>query len=93
MTGRRDHARAPTLIEQLIRAPVVSGLHTAQHCAYLDIHVQLSPKSTTAVAIQPTGPGCLEFYCSVLGHRAAGMVGTITVEQIAMGRPPQATDL
>jgi hypothetical protein len=46
----------------------------------LDIHVQVSPKSTTAVAIQPTGPGQLVFYCSVHGHRAAGMAGTITVE-------------
>ncbi len=46
----------------------------------LDIHVQVTPKSTTAVAIQPSGPGQLVFYCSVHGHRAAGMAGTITIE-------------
>jgi Cupredoxin-like domain len=46
----------------------------------LDIHVQVTPKSTTAVAIQPSGPGQLVFYCSVHGHVAAGMTGTITVE-------------
>jgi plastocyanin len=46
----------------------------------LDIHVQIAPESTTAVAIQPRGPGELVFYCSVFGHRAAGMAGTITVE-------------
>jgi nitrite reductase (NO-forming) len=46
----------------------------------LGIHVQLPPESTTAVAIKPTGPGRLEFYCSVPGHRDAGMVGTINVE-------------
>jgi plastocyanin len=46
----------------------------------LDIHVQVTPKSTTAVAIQPSGPGQLVFYCSVHGHLAAGMAGTITVE-------------
>jgi hypothetical protein len=46
----------------------------------LDIHVQVTPKSTTAVAIQPSGPGQLVFYCSVHGHQAAGMAGTITVE-------------
>ena len=46
----------------------------------LDIHVQVTPKSTTAVTIQPTGPGQLVFYCSVHGHRAAGMAGAITVE-------------
>jgi uncharacterized cupredoxin-like copper-binding protein len=40
----------------------------------------VSPKTTTAVVIQPTGPGQLVFYCSVHGHLAAGMAGTITVE-------------
>src|SRR6266540_28982 len=45
----------------------------------LDIHVQLPPSSTTAVAIKPTGPGEIEFYCSVPGHVAAGMVGTLSV--------------
>jgi hypothetical protein len=46
----------------------------------LDVHVQLLPSSTTAVAIKPTGPGQIEFYCSVPGHVAAGMVGTLSVE-------------
>ena len=40
----------------------------------------LAPKSTVAVAITQTGPGALEFYCSIPGHREAGMVGTIAVE-------------
>jgi hypothetical protein len=46
----------------------------------LGIHVLLPADSTTAIAINPTGPGRLEFYCSVPGHLDAGMVGTITVE-------------
>jgi hypothetical protein len=46
----------------------------------LDVHVQLLPSSTPAVAIKPTGPGQIEFYCSVPGHVAAGMVGTMSVE-------------
>ena len=46
----------------------------------LDIHVQVTPKTTTAVVIQPSGPGQLVFYCSVHGHRAAGMAGTINVD-------------
>jgi plastocyanin len=46
----------------------------------LGIHVQLPADSTTAIAIKPTRPGRLEFYCSVPGHRDAGMAGTITVE-------------
>jgi len=46
----------------------------------LDIHVDLPANSTTAIAIKPTEPGTLEFYCSVPGHREAGMVGTIDVK-------------
>ena len=46
----------------------------------LGIHVPLAPNSTTAIAVSPTGAGVLEFYCSVPGHRGAGMVGTIVVE-------------
>jgi uncharacterized cupredoxin-like copper-binding protein len=46
----------------------------------LDIHVQLSPSSTMAVAIRPSGPGNLEFFCGVPGHKEAGMVGTINVD-------------
>jgi hypothetical protein len=46
----------------------------------LDIHVQVSPETTTAVVIQPTGPGNLEFYRSVHTHRERGMVGTISVD-------------
>jgi hypothetical protein len=46
----------------------------------LDIHVQVSPETTTAVVIQPTGPGNLEYYCSVHTHRERGMVGSITVD-------------
>jgi hypothetical protein len=32
----------------------------------LDIHVQVSPKTTTAVVVEPTGPGDLVFYCGCL---------------------------
>lgn len=46
----------------------------------LDIHVQMPPGSTTAVAVNPTGPGNLEFFCGVPGHREAGMTGTIAVD-------------
>ena len=45
----------------------------------LDIHVQVSPETTTAVVIQPTGAGDLAFYCSVHTHRERGMVGAISV--------------
>jgi uncharacterized cupredoxin-like copper-binding protein len=46
----------------------------------LDLHVPLPPNATTAVAVQPTGPGTIEFYCALPGHKGAGMVGTISIE-------------
>jgi len=46
----------------------------------LSIHVPLSAGSTTFVALKPTATGTLEFYCSVPGHRDAGMTGAISVQ-------------
>ena len=46
----------------------------------LGIHVQLAPNSTTAATVKPTESGLIEFYCSISGHRNAGMVGTIAIE-------------
>jgi uncharacterized membrane protein HdeD (DUF308 family) len=45
----------------------------------LGIHVPLPAGSTTFVAIKSATVGSVQFYCSVPGHRDAGMVGTITV--------------
>jgi len=44
------------------------------------LHIELPPNSTTAVVIEPTGPGEIEFFCGVPGHKAAGMVGTLDVK-------------
>ena len=46
----------------------------------LNVHVSVPANTTSAVAIKPTGAGTLEFYCSVPGHKEAGMVGTLTVQ-------------
>jgi hypothetical protein len=45
----------------------------------LNVHVQVPANATVAVAIKPTGAGTLEFYCSIPGHKEAGMAGTVTV--------------
>ncbi len=46
----------------------------------LGIHVPLPAGATTFVAVKPNAAGSLEFYCSVPGHRDAGMVGAIVVQ-------------
>jgi uncharacterized cupredoxin-like copper-binding protein len=53
----------------------------------LDIKVDLPVGETTNVNIEAP-PGTYEFYCSVPGHREAGMVGTLVVEEGA-GPPAQ----
>jgi len=46
----------------------------------LGIHVSLPANATIVVAIKPTGPGPIAYYCAIPGHRDAGMAGTISVE-------------
>ncbi|MDQ3411148.1 MAG: cupredoxin domain-containing protein [Chloroflexota bacterium] len=48
----------------------------------LSVHVVVAPGETVTVTIPDDAtPGEYEFYCSVPGHRAAGMVGTLIVQE------------
>ena len=49
----------------------------------LGIHVQMPPNSTIALAIPAARAGTFEFYCALLGHRDAGMAGTLTIQGTA----------
>ena len=44
----------------------------------LDIDVDIAPGATEEVVINAPA-GTYEFYCNVPGHKAAGMLGTLTV--------------
>src|SRR4051794_2240465 len=46
----------------------------------LHIHVHTGPGKSTKGAIKPDKPGRYEFYCSIPGHKSAGMVGTLIVQ-------------
>lgn len=46
----------------------------------LGLQVVAVPGSSGEVSIVAPQPGTYEFYCSVSGHRAAGMFGTLVVE-------------
>lgn len=48
----------------------------------LGVHVPVAPGETVEVTIPAdAAPGEYEFYCSVVGHKAAGMVGTLVVQE------------
>ncbi len=70
------------------RAGEVLGVYVTNQDGYahafdvdaLGIHIPVPANSTTFVALKPTAPGALEFYCAVPGHKDAGMVGTISIQ-------------
>lgn len=55
------------------------GEHMHEQSRYA-MHMALEPSSTGSLDFAPTERGEYEFYCTVPGHREAGMRGTIRVE-------------
>ncbi|MDP2327372.1 MAG: cupredoxin domain-containing protein [Dehalococcoidia bacterium] len=43
------------------------------------IHVHLDGRTESVMQLRVATPGTYEFYCSVSGHRPAGMAGTLVV--------------
>ena len=46
----------------------------------MDIHVAAPTDQSNTIEFTPTTPGEYEYYCTVAGHKEAGMVGTLVVE-------------
>jgi uncharacterized cupredoxin-like copper-binding protein len=44
------------------------------------VEVDATPKTSATGEFTPTAPGTYEFYCSIPGHREAGMKGTLVVQ-------------
>ena len=44
------------------------------------VQVHAGPKASATVEFTPTAAGSYEFYCSIPGHREAGMKGTLIVQ-------------
>lgn len=45
----------------------------------LDFRVTVGPGREVVAGLPPAAPGTYEFYCTLPGHRSAGMEGTLTV--------------
>ena len=43
------------------------------------VHASVKPKGTGKLEITPASAGTFDFYCTVAGHKEAGMKGTLTV--------------
>jgi len=63
-------------IRMMGSAPGDGHMHEAQTNA---IHVAVDPGTTATLDLETTQAGTFEFFCSVLGHREAGMAGFFTV--------------
>jgi uncharacterized cupredoxin-like copper-binding protein len=44
------------------------------------VQLHAAPKASATTELTPTTSGTYEFYCSIPGHREAGMKGTLTVQ-------------
>jgi uncharacterized cupredoxin-like copper-binding protein len=55
---------------------MMSGMH-----GDAAVHVAAAPGATGTVTFTPTSPGTYEYFCTVAGHKEAGMVGTLTVTE------------
>jgi uncharacterized cupredoxin-like copper-binding protein len=45
-----------------------------------ELHVATAAKGSATLEFTPTKPGTYEFWCTVPGHKAAGMTGTLVVK-------------
>lgn len=78
-TGAQVHdlsSDAPA--RQIVERSAGEHAHSQEQVARL--HVVVGPGASGTLTFTPTENGTFPFWCSVSGHREAGMVGTITVE-------------
>ncbi|MCS7235708.1 MAG: cupredoxin domain-containing protein [Armatimonadota bacterium] len=58
----------------------------------LGFQVTVQPGQVVVAALPPAAPGSYEFYCTLPGHREAGMRGTLVVVPSVEGRPGRTSD-
>jgi uncharacterized cupredoxin-like copper-binding protein len=64
----------------------VSVTEVSDHAMAMDhmpaLHMSAAPGETAVLEFTPTQPGTYEFFCTIAGHKEAGMVGTLIVKQV-----------
>lgn len=54
--------------------------HDMSNMPEMDIHVAAPTDQSNTIEFTPTTPGEYEYYCTVAGHKEAGMVGMLVVQ-------------
>ncbi len=78
-TGAADH---DFTIDTMPGATLVLGPQTSDHQAHASkaaAHAAPGPGKSVSLRLKPTARGEYVFYCSIAGHREAGMTGTLVV--------------
>lgn len=57
-----------------------SGSHEMAGMKEPDVHMNAMMGQTAQIEFTPTTPGAYEIYCTVMGHKEAGMVGKLVVK-------------
>ncbi len=65
----------PTATQETGGGHMIGDLHDAPK-----LHVAAGPGAQGKLTFTPSKAGTYEFFCSVVGHKEAGMVGTLTVK-------------
>jgi uncharacterized cupredoxin-like copper-binding protein len=82
----RDLSFSPRELSAGAATPVTLELQNSGRLVHnmtideLAVKIVASPGKTTSLTIPSIAPGTYAFYCSVSGHRQAGMSGTLTVK-------------
>lgn len=58
----------------------MAGHNMGQMATEPELHIAAMMGKTSALEFTPAKPGIYEFYCTVAGHKEAGMVGTLVVK-------------
>lgn len=77
--GALDH---DFTIDKMPGAALVLGAQTAEHQEHAQqaaVHGAPGPGKSVTLRLQPATAGEYTYYCSITGHREAGMAGTLTV--------------
>lgn len=66
--------------EIIVEEAAEAGGHDMDNMAVdPEVHVAAPPTGASSIEFTPSQPGEYEYFCTVEGHKAAGMIGTLVV--------------